>query len=78
MSPDGLSWWLEEVGMVVREDTKSPLPGNQTVLGGQSVSVQQRSVDCLANTGDRVLRSKRFVRKLVTPRAEWRRHGEHF
>ena len=25
MSPaDGLSWWLEEVGMVVREDTRLP------------------------------------------------------
>ena len=24
MSPDGLSWWLEEVGMVVREDTSLP------------------------------------------------------
>ena len=23
-SPDGLSWWLEEVGMVVREDTSLP------------------------------------------------------
>ena len=24
LSPDGLSWWLEEVGMVVREDTSLP------------------------------------------------------
>ena len=24
MSPGGLSWWLEEVGMVVREDTSLP------------------------------------------------------
>ena len=23
-SPDGLSWWLEKVGMVVREDTSLP------------------------------------------------------
>ena len=24
LSPDGLSWWLEELGMVVKEDTSLP------------------------------------------------------
>ena len=42
------------------------------------VHSEQWAMGSIANTGDRVLRSKRFVRKLVTPRAEWRRHGEQF
>ena len=29
LSPDGLSWWLEEVGMVVREDTSLPCQVNR-------------------------------------------------
>ena len=39
-SPDGLSWWLEEVGMVVREDTS--LPRQVTRLHREPVC--QRSV----------------------------------
>ena len=40
LSPDGLSWWLEEVGGGHGGEGghQPPLPGHQTALGGQSVS----------------------------------------
>ena len=49
MSPDGLSWWLEEVGMVVGAQSISAVSTVSTVSSEQWAASPTLETECSAN-----------------------------